>query len=262
MNPHAHSSIFMTGKAVQATNGPFRRNPVCGPAVSLEGLDQGGILKSMTPVKLSAMALLPVLASFLGCAPGVTLKPLSQPELVQLLRKGGQVIYMRHPTADVGKDKPRAGAWWKECGEGHRMLSDKGRADAVLVGKAIQRLGIPVSEVRSSEYCRAVEAARLLGLGEPVTDARLNHLQARLEVEPDRGLEHLIRDTRLFLSTRADRGNVLLVSHKQEFPDSPYPVLAELQDGECAVFTPKGKGGFVLRGRIKVEDWAGFESIP
>jgi len=32
-------------------------------------------------------------------------------------------------------------------------------------------------------------------------------------------------------------------------------VLADLEDGECAVFTPDGKGGFVLIGRIKPEAW-------
>jgi phosphohistidine phosphatase SixA len=163
---------------------------------------------------------------------------------------------MRHPEADVGLDKPRAGAWWKECGEGHRMLSDKGRADAVLVGKAIRRLGVPISEVRSSEYCRAVEAARLLGLGEPRTDARLNHWQARVTGDPETAFKILAQETKAILSARPAKGNVLLVSHKQEFKGPADPALAVLQDGECAVFTPDGRGGFALRGQVKVEDWA------
>jgi hypothetical protein len=52
---------------------------------------------------------------------------------------------------------------------------------------------------------------------------------------------------------------VLLVSHKQDFPDPADPVLADLKDGESAVFTPDGRGGFELRGRIRVEDWASLK---
>ena len=139
------------------------------------------------------------------------------------------------------------------------MLSDKGRADAVQVGEAIRRLHIPISEVRCSEYCRAVETARLLSLGDPKTDARLNGWPAWKAVDPERGLQRLSQGTRDLLAARPAQGNVLLVSHKQDFPDPTDPVLADLKDGECAVFTPDGRGGFALRGRIKVEDWASFK---
>jgi phosphohistidine phosphatase SixA len=185
--------------------------------------------------------------------------PSSLSSLVATLRAGGNVIYMRHMTADVGRDVQGSGEWWKKCGEGHRMLSEKGRADAVQVGEAIRRLRIPISEVICSEYCRAVETARLLSLGEPRTDARLNGWPVWKAVDPERGLQRLSLGTRDLLAARPVRGNVLLVSHKQDFPDPADPVLADLQDGECAVFTPDGKGGFALRGRIKVEDWAALK---
>jgi phosphohistidine phosphatase SixA len=135
------------------------------------------------------------------------------------------------------------------------MLSERGRAQAVQIGQAIRRLGIPISEVRSSEYCRAVETARLLGFGEPKTDVRLNGWPAWKAVDPEHGLERLAEGARVLLATRPARGNVMLVSHKQDFPHPAAPVLAELEDGECAVFTPCGKGEFVLVGRIKPEDW-------
>ncbi len=101
-----------------------------------------------------------------------------------------------------------------------------------------------------------METARLLSLGDPVPDARLNGWPAWKAVDPERGLQRLARGTRELLAARPAQGNVLLVSHKQDFPDPTDPVLADLKDGECAVFTPDGQGGFVLRGRIKVEDWA------
>ena len=190
-----------------------------------------------------------------GCVTAPPQPPSSMASLVETLRAGGNVIYMRHVTADVGNDVQRSGEWWKKCGEGHRMLSDRGRADAAKVGEAIRRLGIPISEVLCSEYCRAVETARLLALGDPKTDARLNGWPAWKAVDPERGLERLAQGTRALLASRPARGNVLLVSHRQDIPNLPDPVIADLKDGECAVFTPDGRGGFALRGRIKVEDW-------
>lgn len=199
------------------------------------------------------------LLTLAGCATGPTPTPSSLPSLAEALHTGGNVIYMRHTTADVGRDVQGAGEWWKKCGEGHRMLSDKGRADAAQIGEAIRQLRLPISEVRCSEYCRAVETARLLALGEPKNDARLNGWPAWKAVDSERGLERLAQGTRALLVARPAQGNVLLVSHKQDFPNPTDPVLADLKDGECAVFTPDGRGGFLLRGRIKVEDWAALK---
>jgi phosphohistidine phosphatase SixA len=195
------------------------------------------------------------LLTLAGCATGPAHPPSSLLSLVTTLRAGGNVIYMRHTTADAGRDVTGAGEWWKKCGEGHRMLSDKGRAEAIQIGEAIRRLGIPISEVCSSEYCRAVETARLIALGDPKTDARLNGWPAWKAVDPESGLTRLAEGTRALLTAWPARGNVLLVSHKQDFPGPTDPVLAGLKDGESAVFSPDGRGGFVLRGRIKVEDW-------
>lgn len=194
-----------------------------------------------------------------GCATVPTSPSSSLPSLVEMLRGGGNVIYMRHMIADVGRDVQGVGEWWKKCGEGHRMLSDKGRADAVQVGEAIRRLRIPISEVICSEYCRAVETARLLSLGEPKTDARLNGWPVWKAVDPERGLQRLSQGTKELFAARPAQGNVLLVSHKQDFPDPTDAVLADLKDGECAVFTPDGRGGILLRGRIKVEEWASLK---
>jgi len=183
----------------------------------------------------------------------------SSSTLVQTLRRGGNVIYMRHMTADVGQDVEGPGEWWKVCGGLHRMLSDKGRTDAVKVGEAIRRLNIPISGVHCSEYCRAIETARLLAVGDVKTDPRLNGWPAWKSVDPEHGLQRLSKVTGELLAARPPLGNVLLVSHKQDIPEPADPVLADLKDGECAVFTPDGHGGFTLQGRITVEEWANLK---
>ena len=80
-----------------------------------------------------------------------------------------------------------------------------------------------------------------------------------MEADPEHGLQRLSQGTRDLLAVRPAQGNVLLVSHMQDIPDPADPVLADLQDGECAVFTPDGHGGFTLRGRIPFEEWAALK---
>jgi broad specificity phosphatase PhoE len=208
---------------------------------------------------LSGVFLLFALLPLAGCATSPDSMPSSLSSLLETLRAGGNVIYMRHVIADVGRDVQGPGEWWRKCGDGHRMLSEKGRADAVHIGEAIRRLRIPISREYCSEYCRAVETARLLSVGDPQTDARLNGWPAWKTMDPARGLHRLSQGTRELLAARPAQGNVLLVSHKQDFPDPADPVLADLKDGESAVFTPDGRGGFELRGRIRVEDWASLK---
>ena len=178
------------------------------------------------------------LLAFAGCATGPMHPPSSLPPLVEALRIGGNVIYMRHTTADVGRDVQGAGEWWKKCGEGHRMLSDKGRTDAAQIGESIWRLRIPISEIRCSEYCRAAEAARLLSLGDPMIDARLNGWPAWKAVDPERGLQRLAQGTRALLAAPPAQGNVLLLSHKQDFPHPTDPVLADLPVRPLVVVHP------------------------
>jgi hypothetical protein len=74
-------------------------------------------------------------------------------------------------------------------------------------------------------------------------------------MDPQKGLKRLAQGTRELLSTRPERGNVLLVSHKQDFYGSVDPVLDDIQEGECVVFLPKGGGRFEILGRIKLSDW-------
>jgi phosphohistidine phosphatase SixA len=201
--------------------------------------------------------LLPLSAGLMlaACAAGPVKTLLPPQPLAEVLRSGGKVIYMRHTTADKGQDVRGPGAWWKPCGEGHRMLSEKGRADAVRIGESIRRLAIPVTELRCSEYCRAVETARLLGLGDPIPDSRLNYWHVWHSIDPKNWKKRVLRGMKELLSIRPEHGNLMFVSHKHDYPDPPHPVLGDLQDGECAVFAPNGRGKFALLGRIRIEDW-------
>lgn len=76
---------------------------------------------------------------------------------VGLLRAGGLNLYLRHATTDraemdTGRRGDRAG---------QRNLSGAGRMEALALGAAFRRLGIPVAEVLSSEVFRARDTAEL-----------------------------------------------------------------------------------------------------
>ncbi|MBY0339463.1 MAG: histidine phosphatase family protein [Acetobacteraceae bacterium] len=100
---------------------------------------------------LALPALLPVTAT----AQGFPFMP--DAEAVALLRAGGLNLYFRHgitdrSQVDTGRRGDRAG---------QRNLSEAGRVQARQLGEAFRTLGIPVTEVLSSEVFRARDTAEL-----------------------------------------------------------------------------------------------------
>src|SRR5215472_13697033 len=94
------------------------------------------------------------------------------PALIAALRQGGNVIVLRHGAthADQTDGKP-----FDPADTVHqRQLNDQGRATAKAMGDALHSLKVPVSQVQSSQYNRAVETSNLLGFGTVVTTAALN----------------------------------------------------------------------------------------
>jgi phosphohistidine phosphatase SixA len=76
---------------------------------------------------------------------------------VSLMKAGGLNLYMRHAITDRGqRDTGRRGDR-----AGQRNLDARGRAQAAALGEAFRRLGIPLSEVSSSEVFRARDTAEI-----------------------------------------------------------------------------------------------------
>src|SRR4029453_2804589 len=88
----------------------------------------------------------------------------AQAEWVNAVRQGGYVMVFRHGAthqdqADTDPLNPKNVAQ-------QRQLNDSGRAKAKEIGEAFRRLRIPVSQVQSSVFNRAVETGTLMNLGE------------------------------------------------------------------------------------------------
>ncbi|WP_379320074.1 histidine phosphatase family protein [Paenibacillus puldeungensis] len=100
--------------------------------------------------------------------PASTLVPASAPlspsvpapsSLLESLRQGGYILYIRHGEATVGEDKPTLVL--DDCST-QRNLSPEGRRQATALGETLRRLQIPIHDpVEASPLCRTRETAAL-----------------------------------------------------------------------------------------------------
>lgn len=165
-------------------------------------------------------------------------------QLVELLRDGGQVMYLRHAATDTSVDEG-VPSDFSDCST-QRNLATAGRRQAVLLGEAVRQLALPVGDVLASPYCRTMDTARL-AFGRARMDPRL--LQATADGAGRRRLDAL----RELLASPPTHANRMLVGHAANIEQVAGVLLDE---GEAAVFTPTSGGRFRLRGRIGAHAWA------
>lgn len=128
--------------------------------------------------------------------------------LLTALRQPGHALLLRHAHAPGVGDPAhfRIG----DCAT-QRNLDQRGRADARAVGARLRQAGIMKAVVYSSEWCRCVETATLLGLGPVQTAPALNSFFARSDEGPGR----LAATRALIIDLTARQGGpVVLVTHQ------------------------------------------------
>jgi phosphohistidine phosphatase SixA len=172
------------------------------------------------------------------------------PALVQKLREGGYVLYMRHAATDFSQNDSRMTSY-EDCAN-QRNLTDKGRAEAREIGMHVKRLRIPVGEVLASPFCRTMETARLaFGKAQAMNEVGGGPVQSE---DPKRydGLKAL-------LATRpSGKTNTVIASHGNPFQAvAGLPYLAE---GEIAVVRAEGAMRFTVIARIRPADWSGLRA--
>ena len=155
------------------------------------------------------------------------------------LRAGGHVALMRHAEAPGVGDPP--GFRLGDCGT-QRNLSEQGRRQARAAGELFRRNGVASAVVYSSQWCRCLDTAALLGLGPVIPLPALNSFfenSGREKEQTDR-LRALIR------KHPAD-ATLVLVSHQVNITalTGVYP-----QSGEIVVLRPEGEKIAVL-GRLR-----------
>ncbi len=90
-----------------------------------------------------------------------------------LLRKPGHVVLLRHSNAP-GSQTESNDMNFKDCSI-QRNLDADGKAQAARIGDAFRKHGIAKLQLIASQYCRAIETAKLTRLG-PVSESPVLNL--------------------------------------------------------------------------------------
>ena len=159
------------------------------------------------------------------------------------LKQGGHVLLMRHAKTDPGDGDPE-GFKLGDCAT-QRNLNAEGKADAEQFGKKLAALGIKIDQVLSSEWCRAMDTAKL-AFGKAEAWPVLNSLRSTSDEKIDLTgqLRRRIRDFK-------GPGNLAIVSHGYNIQ---YLTGENIQQGDILVMHPSG-GGFRLMGLLNMSSF-------
>lgn len=123
-----------------------------------------------------------------------------------LLEGPRTVAIMRHAIAPGGGDP--AGFRLGDCST-QRNLDETGREQARRIGAAVRDAGVAIDRVLSSQWCRCLETARLLGLGEV---EELPSLNSFFQDRSTAGAQ--TSETRRFLAALPADETAFLVTHQ------------------------------------------------
>jgi hypothetical protein len=166
--------------------------------------------------------------------------------LLDVLREGETVILFRPAHTGPGPDVP--GPRWldfRDCKSRHN-LSDVGRRQALEISVAFKAQQIPVGEIYTSRYCRAVETAQLVfGRGKAVTE-----LSAR-PGEEER-VDTWVR--KMLIAPLKGAKNRVLICEADELK---LLIGETIPEGEAVVFVAAGQDASLIA-RILPTQWAGL----
>lgn len=175
---------------------------------------------------------------------------LSTDDMVELLKKGGYVLYLRHGATDhAAKDRDLTDL--RECAN-QRNLSQQGKQESRTLGLALRKLGIEIGDVRSSPFCRCVDTA-LYAFDRVTIDPQLRSSGSKDQAG---NLEPLLRSLSELLSRRPAAGtNTVLVGHTANLLD-----VAQIwpdPEGVVHIFEPRDQS-YQHIGRIPPGYWDAY----
>lgn len=147
---------------------------------------------------------------------------------------------MRHADAPGGVGDP-PGYRLDDCAS-QRNLSPRGRADARAAGERLRAAGVKVGKLLSSPWCRCLETARLLELGEVQVAATFSNAFVLADQR-----ETLTRGARRLLEQWRGPGVLFVVTHGANIQALTGRAPAE---GEIVVVRPSGETSLQEIGRI------------
>ena len=192
-----------------------------------------------------ALAVLLMVAAPLFIAPAQ-----AQTEWVSALRSGGHVIVIRHGATFA--DQADTDPFNLVNIEKQRQLTDAGRAKAKEIGQAFRDMKIPVGEVVTSMFYRAVETGRLaFGEAKPTLDVT----EGGVIVSPNVNNQRTAAMRKLAATVPAPGTNLVVVSHKPNIVDAFGKDWVDSREGESSIFRPDGHGGYTFVVRVQADEW-------
>ena len=164
---------------------------------------------------------------------------------LRALQAGGHAMMIRHGLTTPGSGDP-LGFKLEDC-KTQRNLIDEGREEARKLGALLRRSNIQVERVLSSEWCRCIETAELLGVGKVLTEPALNNLYGRPQ-----NREKQERALRALISSWKGPGNLLLSTHGANM-GALMGINPDTAAGVVLKPAPDTAEGFRVVGRISPE---------
>jgi phosphohistidine phosphatase SixA len=157
------------------------------------------------------------------------------------LAKGGHVVLIRHGNAPPGYGGDPPGFKISDCST-QRNLDELGRDQARVLGEAFRKHGVRVDQTVSSPWCRCLETARLMAVGE---------VESSWALVPDTTprSKPRLEELKTLVSAWRGPGTLVLVTHAL----TVQPLVGFLPNqAEAVVLKPttSGGSGFQLVGRI------------
>ena len=175
----------------------------------------------------------------------------SQAGWINSMRQGGYVIVLRHgatPTDQADTDPLHL-----ENVARQRQLNDQGREQARTMGAAMRRLNIPVGQVHTSAFNRAVETGKLLGFGE--VKPSLDFAEGGLVVTPVENNRRAQALRKIAATVPPAGSNVIVVTHRPNILDAFGKDWFDVREGEASIFAPDGAGKYKLIARVQADEW-------
>ena len=166
--------------------------------------------------------------------------PQEQQASLAALKTPGHALLVRHALAP-GHNDP-AGLDLSQC-HTQRNLDDAGRAQAVEMGAWLRAQGVTPSMVYSSQWCRCMDTARLMGFEPIVPEVSLNSIADMPGTEASK-----LRRLRRFLGALSSApGPALLMTHSTI---ATHMIGGLLGSGEGAVVRLGADGAATSIGRV------------
>jgi phosphohistidine phosphatase SixA len=187
----------------------------------------------------------------LSSLPAAAQNTAPQADWINALRDGGYVIVFRHGATH--QDQADTDPLNTDNVAKQRQLNDDGRALAKSIGESLRKLRIPIGQVHTSLFKRAIDTGALMGFGDVKVSA--DYTEGGLVVTPNENNRRAAA-LRKMASTMPPAGtNMIVVTHKPNILDAFGKDWFDVREGEASVYKPDGNGGYKTVGRIQAGDW-------